>query len=84
MVHAGLLGFTYMSPLRVFFTTRATYRTRRYADEANRALLQSGWDGSTDFFWETYDKRFRVRFSTDNLLHKEHPKLYTLVLVWNF
>lgn len=82
--HAALLAATYVSPRRVFFTTRATYRTLRYADEANLSPRRPGWDVSTDLFWESRDKRQRLRFSTDHALHKERHTLYTLVLAFSF
>jgi tetratricopeptide (TPR) repeat protein len=82
--HAFAPALTYMGPRRVYATARAVYRTQRYADEANLAPLQAGWDVASDIFWESPGKRFRVRFSLDNWLHEEKPTLYTLVGVVNF
>lgn len=82
--HAASIGATWMSPWRIYMTQRAVYRTRRFVDEANLVERAPGWDLSADWFWETADKRWRVRFSLDNVLHKERHTLYTLVLVASF
>ncbi|MGE5096747.1 MAG: FecR domain-containing protein [Betaproteobacteria bacterium] len=82
--HAALLAATYVTPRRLFFMTRATYRTLRYTDEGNLSPRQPGWDVATDLFWESRDKRQRLRFSTDHLLHKERHPLYTFVLTLSF
>ncbi len=82
--HAFSPSFTYMGPMRIYATIRGVYRTERYIDEANLVLWSPGWDVASDVFWESPAKRFRVRFSLDNWLHKEKPTLYTLVGVVNF
>ena len=82
--HAASIGLTWMSPYFIYMTQRAVYRTERFVDEANLAARKPGWDAAADWFWETRDKRWRVRFSLDNVFHKEKTTLYTLVLVANF
>jgi Flp pilus assembly protein TadD len=82
--HAFSPSFTYMGPMRVYATIRGVYRSERYVDEANLALWSPGWDVASDVFWESREKRFRLRFSLDNWLHEEKPTLYTIVGVVNF
>lgn len=82
--HAASIAVTFVSPWRIYMTQRAVYRTRRYADEANLFARRPGWDAAADWFWESADKRWRVRYSMDFLLHKERETLYTLVLVASF
>ena len=73
-----------MSPLRIYMTQRVVYRSERFVDEANLAARRPGWDAAADWFWETPDKRWRVRFSLDNVFHKERHTLYTLVLAASY
>ena len=73
-----------MGPEHIYVTTRAVYRSARFIDEANLVRWEPGWDVAADAFWESPRKRFRVRLSLDNWLHKNKPTLYTLVGVVNF
>ncbi len=82
--NAGAFGLTFVSPHRIFFTTRLVYRSLRYTDEANQVPFRAGWDGAGDIFWESFDKRVRLRFGVDNAFHKEKPTQYTVTLVLNF
>jgi hypothetical protein len=82
--HGASIGLTWMSPLRIYMTQRAVYRTERFVDEPNFVARRPGWDAAADWFWETADKRWRVRFSLDNVFHKEKDTLYTLVFAASF
>jgi hypothetical protein len=82
--HAAALSFTFVSPQRIYFTSRAVYRTLRYTDEANLSPFQPGWDGAMDFFWESIDKRLRLRLGVDNAWHKEKSPQYSVSVVLNF
>lgn len=82
--NAGAFGLTFVSPYRIYFTTRVVYRSLRYTDEANLSPYRAGWDGACDIFWESFDKRLRLRFGVDNAFHKEKPTLYSASFVLNF
>lgn len=62
------LGLTWVSPLRLYFISRVTYRGERFRDEANLEKVKSGTDINFDAFWETRDKHWLARVGYDNLL----------------
>ena len=68
------------SDLRVLSTTAVARKNFR----ENPRVLSVRINVAADAFWESPRKRFRVRLSLDNWLHKNKPTLYTLVGVVNF
>jgi hypothetical protein len=54
----GTLGFTWVSPWRVYLSAQAVYRSERFADRENTVLYPSDTTGTIAIFWETMDKRF--------------------------
>jgi hypothetical protein len=82
--HAGEIGATWVTPQRVFFTTRAVYRTERFTDQANLQPIRRGFDAAADIFWETRDKRLRVHAGIDNAFHPTLPTQYFASLVLLF
>jgi Flp pilus assembly protein TadD len=82
--HTAALGLTWVNPARLYFTSRAVYRTLRYTDEANAIPFRRGWDVSFDVLWESPDKRARVRFGIDNGFHNERDTTYAASAVLNF
>jgi hypothetical protein len=82
--HAGEIGATWITPRRIFFTTRAVYRTGRFTDEANTSPIRSGFDAAADIFWETPDKRLRLHAGVDNAFHPTRPTQYFASLVFLF
>jgi Flp pilus assembly protein TadD len=72
----GEIGATWVTPQRVFFTTRAVYRTKRFTDQANLQPIRTGFDAAADIFWETRDKRLRVHAGIDNAFHPTLPTQY--------
>jgi len=82
--HATALGFTWTTPSRLYVSARAVYRTERFRDEPALDRLAPGWDGSADVFWESIDKRLRLRFSVDNAFHAQRPVQYSAILVVHF
>jgi tetratricopeptide (TPR) repeat protein len=82
--HTFSVGLTWASPARLFLSSRAVYRSQRYTDEANLSVYRAGWDVAADFFWESADKRARVRVGIDNALHHERQTQYSTTIVLNF
>lgn len=66
--NTAALGLTWVSPWRLYFISRLTYRGERFNDEANLEKINSGKDINFDAFWETPDKHWLVRFGYDNML----------------
>jgi len=66
--NTAALGLTWVSPWRIYFISRITYRGDRFGDEANLVKVKSGKDINLDAFWETRDKHWLVRFGYDNML----------------
>lgn len=54
----GTLGFTWVSPWRVYLSAQAVYRSERFADRDNSVLYPADTTGTFAIFWETADKRF--------------------------
>jgi tetratricopeptide (TPR) repeat protein len=81
---AAEVGATWIAPQRIYFTTRAVYRTARFSDEANLSPVRSGFDAAADIFWETADKRLRVHAGVDNAFHPTRPTQYFASLVLLF
>ena len=82
--NTAAFGLTFVTPQRVYFTTRAVYRTLRYTDEANLVPFQPGWDAAGDIFWESPGKGLRLRAGFDNAFHKERATQYHASVVVSF
>jgi hypothetical protein len=82
--HTAAFGVTWVSAERIFFSSRAVYRTLRYTDEANLVPYRPGWDVAADLFWESEDKRVRVRAGVDNGFHRDRDPQYSVTFVANF
>ena len=82
--HALALGLTWVSPQRIYVSARGVYRTERFTDEKNLAPLDPGWTGNLDVFWESADKRVRVRVGVANAFRAAMPEQYNGNIVINF
>jgi Flp pilus assembly protein TadD len=82
--HATEVGATWVTPQRVFFTTRIVFRSERFTDEANLQPIRRGADAAADIFWETRDKRVRLHAGVDNAFHPTRPTQYFTTLVFLF
>ena len=82
--HTVNAGLTWAPGRRLFVTTLATYRTRRFADELNTAPLPAGWDAQVNLFLESDDKRWAVEAFAANLLKKETSDTFGLVVSYRF
>lgn len=82
--HTVNTGVTWSPGGRLFVTTLATYRSRRFADEVNTVLLPSGWDAQVTLFLESPDKRWAVEAYAANLLMKETSDTFGIVLSYRF
>jgi outer membrane receptor protein involved in Fe transport len=60
---------------RWLLSTVATYRSQRYADEANADSLDPGWNFGLRSYWETDDKRWSVEAAANNLHADKHSAL---------
>ncbi len=74
---AGALGVSWVDPGGWTFVTRFVHRGERYTDEANTVLLQEGWSGSCDLFWESPDKRWLARLAADEMGNPDRDTQYT-------
>ena len=54
----------------------ATYRSSRYADEANTQKLESGWSLGAYAYWESMDKRWSVAAVVDQITSSDDSSLY--------
>lgn len=63
----GTLGFTWVSPWRVYLSAQAVYRSDRYADRDNTVLYRSDTTGTVALFWESPDKTFILGAGAFNL-----------------
>ena len=77
-------GLTWSPGWRVFVTTLATYRSRRFADEMNAAPLPAGWDAQVTLFIESADKRWALEAYGANLLKKEASDTFGAVVSYRF
>jgi hypothetical protein len=77
-------GVTWSPGRRIFVTTLASWRSRRYADEANAAVLRAGWDAQVTLFVESANKRWALEAYAANLLKKEVSDTFGMVVSYRF
>ncbi|HUP30773.1 MAG TPA: FecR domain-containing protein [Usitatibacter sp.] len=82
--HTVNTGVTWSPGGRVFVTTLATYRTRRFADDMNLQPLPAGWDAQVTVFVETPDKRWALEAFASNLLKKETSDTFGVLVSYRF
>ena len=72
--HTAVLGATWASAERFYFSTRAVYRSKRYEDAANLTELPSGWGLDLAGYWESRDKHWVIGAGALNLLGKQSER----------
>jgi outer membrane receptor protein involved in Fe transport len=82
--HTVNLGATWAPKWRTFVTAQAVYRSARFTDEKNLLRLSPGWDAQVNVYCETRDKRWAAEAYAANLLKKEAPDLFGIVLSYRF
>ncbi|MBS4095775.1 MAG: tetratricopeptide repeat protein [Sulfuricella sp.] len=65
--HLASAGLNWLPMARWQLGTTATYRGKRYMDEANTELLNAGWNLGFRSYWESVDKRTSVEVIVENL-----------------
>lgn len=65
--HLASAGLNWLPVARWQLGTTLTYRGKRYMDEANTELLNSGWNLGFRSYWESTDKRTSVEVIVENL-----------------
>jgi len=65
--HFGNLSAFWQPANRWLAGLSATYRSARYADEANASPLTAGWNFGLRTYWETEDKRWSLEAAVNNL-----------------
>ncbi len=65
--HLVSAGLNWLPVARWQLGATATYRGKRYMDEANTQLLNAGWNLGFRSYWESTDKRTSVEFIVENL-----------------
>lgn len=65
--HLASAGLNWLPVARWQLGATATYRGKRYMDEANTELLNAGWNLGLRSYWESVDKRTSVEFIVENL-----------------
>jgi tetratricopeptide (TPR) repeat protein len=78
--HTVNAGLTWAPGRRFFVTTLATFRTRRFSDEGNQALLPTGWDAQVNLFVESDDKRWAAEAFAANLFRKDLADTFGIVV----
>jgi tetratricopeptide (TPR) repeat protein len=78
------LGGAWFSDSRWSLGAKATYRSERFADEANLAPLVAEWSGSVQAYWETRDKRWSVELLVINIGAKAFDEAVGLVVNLRF
>ncbi|NJD88067.1 MAG: TonB-dependent receptor [Betaproteobacteria bacterium] len=82
--HHADLGATWAPGWNTFVTVSGAWRSERYADEANVALVRAGWDAQARVFVESADKRWSVEAFAFNLFKKDVPEAYGVSASWRF
>jgi hypothetical protein len=80
------LGMTWVSPLRIYFSAQAVYRSERFTDRLNTpdAMLRADWNGAFAAFWETADKRLIIGAGATNIGSKNENERYTVDVRFRF
>ena len=82
--HQADLGATWAPVRHTLVTLDATYRSQRYADEANLAPLPAGWDCQARIFIETADKHWALEAYAANLLKKQASDTFGVTLSYRY
>lgn len=72
------VGFTWVTPWRLYLSAQAVYRSERYADRDNTARLEGDTTGTVALFWESADKRLIVGAGAGNLGSKSQKEAWIL------
>lgn len=75
--HALAVGYTWVYDGGLYFASKATFRSERFADEANLVKIDPGWDVSSDLFLELFGRRCVLRVGADSLLDRNKPEFYS-------
>ncbi|TWO66679.1 tetratricopeptide repeat protein [Caenimonas sedimenti] len=65
--HTAVVGGTWASAERIYFSARAVFRSRRFEDTANLTVRPSGWGVDLAGFWESADKHWVIGAGALNL-----------------
>lgn len=82
--HQARLGLAWSPGWRTHVVTTATYRSRRFMDEANLAAMPAGWDGRVSVFVESAGKHWAIELEAANLFKKEASDVFGIVLSYRF
>lgn len=74
--HYANLSLNWRPYGRWIMGTRATYRSRRFADDANTELLSAGWALGLSAYWESDDKRLSVGGVIDQIVFDTKSSIY--------
>lgn len=82
----GAVGFTWVSPWRVYLSAQAVYRSERFTDRDNSpgARLRADTTGTAAVFWETRDKRFILGAGAGNIGSKAQKENYVVDARYRF
>lgn len=82
----GALGFTWVSPWRVYLSAQAVYRSERFTDRDNtpETRLRADTTGTIAVFWETRDKRLILGAGAGNLGSKAQQETYVVDARYRF
>jgi len=82
--HHADVGATWAPGWHTFVTLSGAWRSERWADEANLALVRAGWDAQARVFVESADKRWSVEAFAFNLFKKDVSEAYGVTASWRF
>ncbi|HYD80408.1 MAG TPA: tetratricopeptide repeat protein [Paucimonas sp.] len=68
-----VIGSTWTGPNRFYLNGRMLYRSERFADKENLAVLSAGWSADLIGMWESSDKHWTVGMAALNLGRSKSP-----------
>ena len=77
---------SWVSPLRIYFSAQAVYRSGRFTDRLNtpETMLRADWSGALAAFWETADKKLIIGAGAANLGSKSENERYIFDIRYRF
>lgn len=78
------LGFTWVSPWRIYLSAMAVHRSERFADRDNTVRLQRDTTTTAAVFWESENKRFIIGAGAGNIGSKVNKEAYVIDARYRF
>lgn len=82
--HTLAVGSNWISPQKIVVVPEATFRSSRFADEANDIYLEPGWSLALDVVWESRDKHWLAGVWMDYVLEPNYSKEYGALVSYRY